>query len=349
MKIKGDNRNKNKGRFKALYILFGSVLILVNVLFTFYEIEYWISGVVHLTLILLFLASIRYELIRSVNYIEKLIELMIDEKEISEHEIVYHDDLLSKLMNKIRKANNVYINNKDKMENEKNKIESLISDIAHQIKTPMTNIKMYHEMLTEQLSNNQDEWEMAILVQSQIDKLEFLVQSMLKISELESGMIVLKCVNTRIQVCIVNALENIVLRAEKKKIIINVHKGMDIKVYCDIKWTSEAIFNILDNAVKYTGERGTIDISAEEMQVYTRICIKDNGIGIKRENLTTIFKRFYREDNVGFNEGVGIGLNLSREIIMKQEGYIAVESEKNIGSSFYIFLPSSNYQLIKET
>ncbi len=341
LKSRKDCRNTYKARFKKLYSLFGSCFVLLAVFFAWFDVDSWIVGLTYLIVTIVFLTGIRYELVRCVGYIDKLLGRMMDEKTINEEELVYYDDLSSKLAHKIWKINNLYTNKKDILESEKEEIESLISDIAHQVKTPMTNIKMYHEMLTEQLPENQEEKKMAIIVQSQIDKLEFLIQSMLKISEFESGIIALNSVPTTVQACIMNALENSLLSAQKKAITIKVHEGMTSTIYGDIKWTSEALFNILDNAIKYTHKGGRIDITADEMQAYTRIGIKDNGIGIHKENLTNVFKRFYREDNGGISDGVGIGLNLSREIVMKQGGYIAVESEKNKGSSFYVFMPKS--------
>lgn len=128
------------------------------------------------------------------------------------------------------------------------------------------------------------------------------------------------------------------LKAEEKDIELRVECPNDIILNHDRKWTSEAIFNVLENAVKYTDNGGKIHLTVEKMGLFTKIDIKDTGIGIKQEELNKVFRRFFRSSSVSETEGVGIGLYLANEIITKQGGYMKVSSKKDKGSIFSIFL-----------
>ena len=129
-------------------------------------------------------------------------------------------------------------------------------------------------------------------------------------------------------------------KAEDKNIMINVLSEEVIIIPHDTKWTAEAIFNILDNAIKYTKTGGVVDILVEKRELTTKIEITDTGKGIAEKNHANIFKRFFREEDVTAEEGVGLGLYLAREIITKQKGYIQVISEINKGSTFRIVMQS---------
>ena len=148
------------------------------------------------------------------------------------------------------------------------------------------------------------------------------------------GIFVLLCA-----VCFAAALGGILLNAEKKQINVQVDCPENLVVSHDRKWTGEALFNILDNAVKYTPEGGQIRVSVESWEMYVKIDIADTGIGISEQHQGAIFKRFYREDIVHDVDGIGIGLYLAREIVTLQGGYIRVTSEVGRGSTFSVFLP----------
>ena len=136
------------------------------------------------------------------------------------------------------------------------------------------------------------------------------------------------------------AVNGVVRKAESKGIDISVDCRPAIAVAHDVKWTAEAIENILDNAVKYTQEGGRVNIQAVTGEMYTEIRITDNGRGIDPCHLNDIFKRFYREKSVAKTEGLGLGLYLARHIITLQGGYILAKSLLGQGSCFSIFLPN---------
>ena len=136
------------------------------------------------------------------------------------------------------------------------------------------------------------------------------------------------------------AVGGVYMKALKKEILIETEEFPELVIRHDPKWTAEAIGNILDNAVKYTPEGGSITVSVRPWQFYTRIDINDTGIGIDEENYNAIFQRFYRAQEVAAEEGVGLGLYLARGIITRQNGYITVKSKKGSGSTFSVFLLS---------
>ena len=218
---------------------------------------------------------------------------------------------------------------------EKAKIKTLIADISHQTKTPISNIMLYSELLSEcELSETEKDY--AGRIHSQSEKLSFLITSLLKLSRLETGIISLSPKENDIE----PILANIVMQAQPKaaeKGISFIFEGTDVKAVFDGKWTTEAIWNIVDNAIKYTDE-GSIKISVIEYEMFVCIEISDTGCGISESEQAQIFSRFYRSEDTAQKEGLGIGLYLARQIISAQKGYIKVTSKKNEGSKFSVFL-----------
>ena len=172
------------------------------------------------------------------------------------------------------------------------------------------------------------------------EKLDFLFQALVKTSRLETGVIQLDKKPGRLFDTVAQAMSGIVYAAEKKEITVSVDCPEDLAVSHDSKWTSEALFNLLDNAVKYTPAGGKIAVSVVLWEMYVEIKVADTGKGISESDQAAIFRRFYREEEVHEQQGVGIGLYLAREIITRQGGYIRVVSEPGRGSEFSIMLPT---------
>lgn len=226
---------------------------------------------------------------------------------------------------------------------EKDELQSLLGDISHQIKTPIANIKMYNNILIEREVSKEKEKEFLTLSNLQIEKLDFLMKSMIKMSRLENGVVQLKPKDNFIIYIIANALAQINQKAEDKKISIEISCEEEIKAAFDEKWTEEAIFNVIDNAVKYTPKGGKIAIEVEELEMYVAVSICDNGIGIDEEEQGRIFQRFYRSPMVQVEEGVGVGLALTREIILKEQGFMKIKSELGKRTKFSIYLPKKSF------
>ena len=199
---------------------------------------------------------------------------------------------------------------------EQEKIKELVTDISHQTKTPLTNIELYTQLLQEQNLDETSKF-LADEIQKQALKLEFLIQSLIKTSRLETGTLQFNPKANSINNLIAKAVDQAEKKALKKNITVICEKESTTAIF-DLKWTVEALFNIIDNAVKYTNENGTITISVKSYELFACISIQDNGIGIAEEEQEKIFGRFNRGSNVSETEGTGIGLYLSREIIEKQ-------------------------------
>ena len=230
--------------------------------------------------------------------------------------------------------------NRRKVDEERRELQSLISDISHQVKTPVSNLKMAADTLLEKPVSEAERIDFIRGIFSQTDKLDFLFQVLVKTSRLETGVIQLEKKPGRLFDTVAQAMSGIVYAAEKKEITVSVDCSEDLTVSHDGKWTSEALFNLLDNAVKYTPAGGKIAVSVVLWEMYVEIKVTDTGKGISESNQAAIFRRFYREEEVHEQQGVGIGLYLAREIVTRQGGYIKVVSEPGKGSEFSIMLPT---------
>ena len=250
------------------------------------------------------------------------------------------DSLFSKLQHQTIKLTTILKNKNKDIEDERNEIKSLISDISHQLKTPLTNLKMYGEFLQDENLSEEERKEFTKVIIVSLNRMSFLVESMIKMSRLESGVISLKPQINSLNETILMAIGQVQKKARLKNIVIKLNEIDKINVIHDKNWVSEGFFNILENAVKYTGQQGVIEITLRKYEMFARVDIKDNGSGISEEEIPKIFKRFYRGTNANDVEGIGIGLYLTREIIKKHGGYIKVTSS-NEGTNFSVFLPNN--------
>lgn len=269
--------------------------------------------------------------------LERLDKMLEDGINGTFEESDYNETKLSKLEFKWLRYLTLSKLSYQKTEQEREKLKELVSDISQQTKTPLANILLYSQLLQEQ---NLDAHSRQLVneIRQQSEKLEFLIQSLIKTSRLETGTFQLSPSENDMDSLIKSAVEQIIPKAEKKQIKIIYHSESCTARF-DSKWTQEALFNILDNAVKYSPEQSEIYISVKAFELFSCISVSDNGIGVAEDELPKIFGRFYRGQNVTEQNGVGIGLYLSRQIIKEQGGYIQAESEIAKGSVFKIFLP----------
>lgn len=292
---------------------------------------------IYIFLWILFLILLRKKIISIYKIIDKYIDDIVSDKKSINFQLE-KDNLLSKFQFKLKRLYECIKNNNEKLNIEKAEIQKLISDISHQIKTPMANLKLYNSTLIERELDKEKQEKFLYFMNGQLEKLDFLAQSLIKMSRLETGIIQMHIKEENIYETIASALGNILLQAEEKNIDIRVLCKPDIVAKYDSKWTSEAIFNILDNAVKYSYYDGKIIVKVSELELFLKIEVSDEGRGINKDNICRIFERFYREDDVSSISGMGIGLYLARKIISMEGGYIKVDSKKTVGSTFSIFL-----------
>lgn len=251
----------------------------------------------------------------------------------------YDESELSKVESKWKRFLQDSAMAKQNLETEKANIKGLISDISHQTKTPMANIKLYSELLSEQLEEDGMEAELLGQIQAQAQKLEFLIQALTKLSRLETNILEVVPVKSQVKPLLESAVEEIRKKAEKKEIQIKIEMDFEAEAVFDRKWTEEALYNLLDNAVKYSPAGSEVLISTKLYEMWCVIAVSDRGRGISEEEISKIFGRFYRAKEVQQEEGVGIGLYLVREILQKEGGFIKVNSEVGKGSTFLCYLP----------
>ncbi len=250
----------------------------------------------------------------------------------------YEDSAVSKAQGKLLQYYDKMRDEHRQSALERQTLQELVSDISHQVKTPVANIQMFTGILREHELDPEKRNEFLSLMSAQISKLDFLMQSLIKMSRLETGTFTIHMEESRLSDTIARAVSAVWAKAEQKDLQIDVDCGSDVLVRHDAKWTAEALGNILDNAVKYTPAGGAILIQVRPWQFYTRIDIADTGIGIAEEHYNDVFRRFYRAEEVASEEGVGLGLYLARGIITRQHGYISVKSKQGEGSTFSVYL-----------
>ncbi len=249
------------------------------------------------------------------------------------------ETLFARISYRLSRLYGIMQENRRKVDEERRELQMLVSDISHQVKTPVSNLKMVTDTLLSRPVTEQERSGFLQGIRSQTDKLEFLFQALVKTSRLETGAIRLEKKDCPLIDTLAQAMSGIVYEAEKKDISVTVQCPDDLRLSHDSKWTAEALFNLLDNAVKYTPAGGKISVSVEQWEVYVKLDVTDTGKGISESQQAAIFRRFYREEEVHDKPGVGIGLYLAREIVTRQGGYIRVTSEIGRGATFSVFLP----------
>lgn len=254
------------------------------------------------------------------------------------------DTIYSRIYHQLFRLYQVMGENRRRVEKERRELQALISDISHQVKTPVSNLKMVTETLLTETVAGEESREFLEGIRSQTEKLDFLMEALVKMSRLETGVIQLKRENISLYDTVAQAMGGIVYAAEEKKINVSVYCPEELCVFHDKKWTAEALFNLLDNAVKYTPAGGDVRVTVKPGEMYVEIQVADSGKGIPESRQAEIFQRFYREEEVHNIPGIGIGLCLAREIVMRQGGFIRVVSEPGKGSVFSIFLSARTFQ-----
>lgn len=286
--------------------------------------------------ILLFLVYVLYN-----KHIMKQMDKMLDEAIKGDYEpSSYTESQLSKMESKLGRFLKVNKLKRVQIEQEQNSVRTLISDISYQTKTPIANVLLYTELLREQRELSPKSQEMVEQIATGAENLNFLIQALIKTSRLESGILKVVPKKGMVDELIDGVIKQGKQGAELKDISIDFHKpSSPIYAMYDFKWCAEALYNILDNAIKYTPPKGMIKINIKPYEFFVQINISDTGKGIEKDEIPNMFSRFWRSADSAEVEGVGIGLYLTREIIEACGGYIKVQSKIGVGTSLSVFLP----------
>ena len=255
------------------------------------------------------------------------------------------DSLTGRVSEKLSRVSHIMEQKEQESRQEKKQIQELIADISHQTRTPLANQKICLEILRDQIQSlpeGKTALEFLSRLEHQTDKLDFLLESLVKMSRLETGVIQISKDASDLRPTLERAVSAAVPGASKKRIRLTADIGESaIPLPHDGKWTEEAVYNLLDNGVKYTPEGGEIRLEVRRGEMFTEIHVKDTGKGIAPDRQARIFTRFYREPEIHDQDGIGIGLYLTRKIAELQKGYVEVKSVPGEGSDFCISLPNA--------
>lgn len=264
-----------------------------------------------------------------MNKIYKLTESLINGNELDGSDIG-KETIYSKTTNQLIRLQEILEGRRKEAEKSKYEIQKLISEIAHQLRTPLANIKNYTELLQESLNETQETLNTEYIkdLRTSEEQLCFLVESFIKTARLEQGIIQVHTQKENLVETILNALGQIQKKAEEKEIFFQVELPEKIICEHDKNWMCEAFYNVFDNAVKYSKNNSRINITMKQTEMFYKIQVRDYGIGIRAGEENKIFQRFYRGEQARRQEGCGIGLYLSREIVLLQKGMMKAKQMK---------------------
>ena len=222
------------------------------------------------------------------------------------------------------------------LKKDKESLKDSLSDISHQLKTPLTSINLMIDTLRHQDNlSSTERRELLNNIHRKITNTNFLVHSLLKLSKFDANTIEFNRQNNTLSKILKEVLDNLSTLSDLKDIKINIKGSKDISLYCDYKWEVEALTNIIKNCIEHSNSSSKIDITYQKNDIFTKIIIQDNGCGISKKDLPHIFDRFYKAQNSS-KDSIGIGLSLAKTIIEKDNGYITVDSVINKGTTFTI-------------
>lgn len=296
-----------------------------------------VLAVITLSVIVLCGAAILFQQYKTRKIMGSLKQMLDSAIDGSFTEHTFDESMLSSVESKLNRYLTASVVSARNLTTEKEKIKELLADISHQTKTPIANILLYAQLLEEQdLPEGSRDSVLALIGQS--EKLSFLIASLVKLSRLETGVLTLNPVYNAIAPLLEEVARQFLPKAVQKEIQLTVDSTEAYGVF-DFKWTTEALCNLVDNAIKYTASGGRIHISVKAYELFCRIDVEDTGMGISEAEQAKIFTRFYRSPSVSETDGVGIGLYLTRQILAGQGGYVKVESSLGNGAVFSMFLP----------
>ncbi|WP_019419739.1 sensor histidine kinase [Paenibacillus sp. OSY-SE] len=242
---------------------------------------------------------------------------------------------LSILKNDIYKVTLMLSEHRSLLQQDKIQLTDAISDISHQLKTPLTSMTVMADLLRDPELPQAKRTEFSRNIRIQLERIDWLVTSLLKLSKIEAKTVQFKQDRVPVNMLVQKALEPVLIPMDIKDISVSVQGEDTVAFVGDLHWTAEALINILKNCVEHTEEGGAIAISFSENALFTELIIEDNGKGIPKEDLPYIFKRFYKGKNA--SEGsIGIGLSMAHSMITSQNGVIDVASDKDKGTQFRI-------------
>lgn len=246
----------------------------------------------------------------------------------------YLETDFSKLRNTIYKTTVLLKEQTEFLTNDRVLLKNNLADVSHQIRTPLTSISlMLESIIDDKDMDSSKKEEFLNKIYNKIESVNYLVEVLLKFSKFDASSIEFKQEDTSVYELLENIKGSLEDLAREKNVNIKINVNENINIKCDRRWQEEAIGNIVKNAIDYSSINGVVEINVEDNNFYTKITVKDNGQGMSKEELIKVFTRFYKSEN---SKGFGIGLNLAKTIIEKDNGEVNVESEKGKYTMFTI-------------
>lgn len=336
--------NYERNRFRLKYIGISAVFLLLLLVFGYLTFGkswrlIWIEtglGVVFAIIVYV----IAYRAVdQAYSEMEHISEAMIDVLEDSEYtdSEEYRAGTVGILYTNFYKMVSSLKKSKIKEQEEKIFLRDIISDISHQLKTPLASLNVFMDLLLDEKVPDADKQkQMLVESKNQLNRMEWMVLSMLKLARIEAGAIQFEKQAADLSTLLLQAAEGVqyLTKERKQELILKCEDG--VILVCDGDWLVEAVINLLKNASDYSEENRRIWLEVEENKLYTRIYVKDEGMGISEQELPNIFKRFYRVHQEVNPNSVGIGLSLTKSIVEGMGGSIKVRSEEGSGTCFTI-------------
>lgn len=274
---------------------------------------------------------------RQMELVSRALEDLMNGKTL-EITLPNQDTLPAKVQHQLLRLSDIIRGTQEKAQKERDQIKELIAETAHQLRNPLANMEGYLELLQEEeLSREEKEIYLEALCASEA-RIRFLTEGFIKISRLENYVVQIKKEQGDLTATVLNSLLQVRKYAQEKQIIFSVQGEEGLCVSHDAKWLGEAVYNLLDNSVKYSKNGGKVEINISKNEMFAQIAVRDFGIGIEHEEMNLIFQRFYRGKRAEKQPGFGLGLYLAREIVLQHGGFMKAK-EKEAGLEISIFLP----------
>lgn len=302
-----------------------------------FNVKFYVCIGVALLILLIGVAIIMNPVYKEIQTLTVRAENIVENKFLKSNEKYDYKGSLDKFIGKFNMMEDRIENNIELLSNEKINLKNIINDISHQLKTPLMALSMYNEILVDHSNMDKEEIDnFNNLSKEQLERMEWLVKTLLKYARLESNVVEYHKEYFSLNNTILESINPLFIKAEEKNQTLDFIESKEIEYFHDRKWLSEAISNIVKNAIEHTPVNGKIEINIEETPISITIAIKDTGEGIEKDEIKKIFNRFYKGENSINPISIGIGLCISKSIVNSHNGDISVESIKDVGSSFYI-------------
>lgn len=249
----------------------------------------------------------------------------------------YKDKLPSKILHQLTRLSEKMHGTEEQLKQDQNELRETIAELAHQMRNPLANMEGYLELLSTARSEEERQEYLAVLMETE-GKLHFLTESFIKMARLESRIIQIKPEAANLSDTILKSILQVKKAADAKQIVIEFSDGSERNTAHDANWLGEAVYNLLENSVKYSPVGSIVKIAVIYNEMYTRISVSDSGIGIREGEEGRIFQKFYRGKDTGGQPGFGLGLYLSREIVLMHGGFVKARRRER-GMEISVFLP----------